>query len=146
MGKQDAREEEIIEVSKKAAIYNNIKKFKLGYKTLLGERGLTLSGGQIQRVSIARALIKDPQILLFDDCLSAVDTDTEEKIIKNLKEFSQNKTTIIVSHRISSVKDADHVIVLERGKIIEQGEHQKLIDLKGFYYDLFNKQQDEKEY
>jgi ATP-binding cassette subfamily B protein len=146
LGKQDAREEEIIEVSKKAAIHKNIKKFKLGYKTLLGERGLTLSGGQIQRVSIARALIKDPQILLFDDCLSAVDTDTEEKILKNLKEFSQNKTTIIVSHRISSVKDADHVIVLERGKIIEQGEHQKLIDLKGFYYDLFNKQQDEKEY
>ena len=146
LGKQDAREEEIIEASKKAAIHKNIKKFKQGYKTLLGERGLTLSGGQIQRVSIARALIKDPQILLFDDCLSAVDTDTEEKILKNLKEFSQNKTTIIVSHRISSVKDADHVIVLERGKIIEQGEHQKLIDLKGFYYDLFNKQQDEKEY
>ena len=146
LGKQDAREEEIIEASKKAAIHKNIKKFKLGYKTLLGERGLTLSGGQIQRVSIARALIKDPQILLFDDCLSAVDTDTEEKILKNLKEFSQNKTTIIVSHRISSVKDADHVIVLERGKIIEQGEHQKLIDLKGFYYDLFNKQQNEKEY
>ena len=146
LGKQDAREEEIIEVSKKAAIHKNIKKFKLGYKTLLGERGLTLSGGQIQRLSIARALIKDPQILLFDDCLSAVDTDTEEKILKNLKEFSQNKTTIIVSHRISSVKDADHVIVLERGKIIEQGEHQKLIDLKGFYYDLFNKQQNEKEY
>lgn len=146
LGKQDAREEEIIEASKKAAIHKNIKKFKQGYKTLLGERGLTLSGGQIQRLSIARALIKDPQILLFDDCLSAVDTDTEEKILKNLKEFSQNKTTIIVSHRISSVKDADHVIVLERGKIIEQGEHQKLIDLKGFYYDLFNKQQNEKEY
>ena len=146
LGKQDAREEEIIEASKKAALHKNIKKFKQGYKTLLGERGLTLSGGQIQRVSIARALIKDPQILLFDDCLSAVDTDTEEKILKNLKEFSQNKTTIIVSHRISSVKDADHVIVLERGKIIEQGEHQKLIDLKGFYYDLFNKQQNEKEY
>lgn len=146
LGKQDATEEEIIEASKKAAIHKNIKKFNQGYKTLLGERGLTLSGGQIQRVSIARALIKDPQILLFDDCLSAVDTDTEEKILKNLKEFSQNKTTIIVSHRISSVKDADHVIVLERGKIIEQGEHQKLIDLKGFYYDLFNKQQNEKEY
>ena len=146
LGKQDATEEEIIEASKKAAIHKNIKKFNQGYKTLLGERGLTLSGGQIQRVSIARALIKDTQILLFDDCLSAVDTDTEEKILKNLKEFSQNKTTIIVSHRISSVKDADHVIVLERGKIIEQGEHQKLIDLKGFYYDLFNKQQNEKEY
>jgi len=146
LGKQNATEEEIIEASKKAAIHKNIKKFKQGYKTLLGERGLTLSGGQIQRVSIARALIKDPQILLFDDCLSAVDTDTEEKILKNLKEFSQNKTTIIVSHRISSVKDSDHVIVLERGKIIEQGEHHKLIDLKGFYFDLFNKQQNEKQY
>ena len=146
LGKQNATEEEIIEASKKAVIHKNIKKFKQGYKTLLGERGLTLSGGQIQRVSIARALIKDPQILLLDDCLSAVDTDTEEKILKNLKEFSQNKTTIIVSHRISSVKDADHVILLERGKIIEQGEHHKLIDLKGFYFDLFNKQQNEKEY
>ena len=146
LGKRDATEKEIIEASKKAAIHKNIKKFKQGYKTLLGERGLTLSGGQIQRVSIARALIKDPQILLFDDCLSAVDTDTEEKILKNIKDFSHNKTTIIVSHRISSVKDADHVIVLETGKIIEEGEHQKLIDLRGVYFDLFNKQQNEKEY
>ena len=146
LGKRDASEEEIIESSKKAAIHKSIKKFKQGYQTLLGERGLTLSGGQIQRVSIARALIKNPKILLFDDCLSAVDTDTEEKILKNLKEFSKDKTTIIVSHRISSVKDTDHIIVLDQGKIIEQGTHQKLIDLKGFYFDLFNKQQNEKEY
>ena len=146
LGKRDASEEEIIESSKKAAIHKSIKKFKQGYQTLLGERGLTLSGGQIQRVSIARALIKNPKILLFDDCLSAVDTDTEEKILKNLKEFSKEKTTIIVSHRISSVKDTDHIIVLDQGKIIEQGTHQKLIDLKGFYFDLFNKQQNEKEY
>ena len=146
LGKRDASEEEIIEASKKAAIHKSIKKFKQGYQTLLGERGLTLSGGQIQRVSIARALIKNPKILLFDDCLSAVDTDTEEKILKNLKEFSKDKTTIIVSHRISSVKDTDHIIVLYQGKIIEQGTHQKLIDLKGFYFDLFNKQQNEKEY
>ncbi|RPG64703.1 MAG: ABC transporter ATP-binding protein [Flavobacteriaceae bacterium TMED42] len=146
LGKRDASEEEIIEASKKAAIHKSIKKFKQGYQTLLGERGLTLSGGQIQRVSIARALIKNPKILLFDDCLSAVDTDTEEKILKNLKEFSKDKTTIIVSHRISSVKDTDHIIVLDQGKIIEQGKHQKLIDLKGFYFDLFNKQQNEKEY
>jgi ATP-binding cassette subfamily B protein len=146
LGKRDASEEEIVEASKKAAIHKSIKKFKQGYKTLLGERGLTLSGGQIQRVSIARALIKNPDVLLFDDCLSAVDTDTEEKILKNLKEFSQDKTTIIVSHRISSVKDADHIIVLDHGKIIEQGTHQKLLDLKGSYFDLFNKQQNEKEY
>ncbi|MCH1453101.1 MAG: ABC transporter ATP-binding protein/permease, partial [Flavobacteriaceae bacterium] len=116
LGKRDASEEEIVEASKKAAIHKSIKKFKQGYKTLLGERGLTLSGGQIQRVSIARALIKNPDVLLFDDCLSAVDTDTEEKILKNLKEFSQDKTTIIVSHRISSVKNADHIIVLDHGK------------------------------
>ena len=146
LGKRDASEEEIVEASKKAAIHKSIKKFKQGYKTLLGERGLTLSGGQIQRVSIARALIKNPDVLLFDDCLSAVDTDTEEKILKNLKEFSQDKTTIIVSHRISSVKDADHIIVLDHGKIIERGTHQKLLDLKGSYFNLFNKQQNEKEY
>jgi ATP-binding cassette subfamily B protein len=146
LGKRDASEEEIVEASKKAAIHKSIKKFKQGYKTLLGERGLTLSGGQIQRVSIARALIKNPDVLLFDDCLSAVDTDTEEKILKNIKEFSQDKTTIIVSHRISSVKDADHIIVLDHGKIIERGTHQKLLDLKGSYFDLFNKQQNEKEY
>jgi len=145
-GKRDATEEEIFEASKKAAIHKSIKKFSQGYKTLLGERGLTLSGGQIQRVSIARALIKNPKILLFDDCLSAVDTDTEEKILKNLKEFSEDKTTIIVSHRISSVKDADHIIVLDHGKIIEQGTHKKLLDKKGFYLDLFNKQLNEKEY
>ena len=146
LGKVGATKKEIIAASKKAAIHKSIKKFKQGYQTLLGERGLTLSGGQIQRVSIARALIKDPEILLFDDCLSAVDTDTEEKILKGLKEYSQNKTTIIVSHRISSVKDADHIIVLEQGKIIEEGDHQKLLDLRGFYFDLFNKQQNEKEY
>ena len=146
LGKQSATEDEIIQASKKAVIHKNIIKFKQGYKTILGERGLTLSGGQIQRVSIARALIKDPQILLFDDCLSAVDTDTEEKILKNIKDFSQNKTTLIVSHRISSVKDADHIIVLDRGKIIEEGMHQELIDLKGFYFDLFNKQNNEKEF
>jgi ATP-binding cassette subfamily B protein len=145
-GKRDAIEEEIIEASINGSIHNNIKKFKEGYKTLLGERGLTLSGGQIQRVSIARALIKDPKILLFDDCLSAVDTDTEEKILKNLKSFCQNKTTIIVSHRISSVKDADNIIVLDKGSIIEKGDHQELLIQKGFYYELFNKQQNEKQY
>ena len=144
-GKQGATDQEIIEASKKADIHSSIKKFRHGYKTLLGERGLTLSGGQIQRLSIARALIKDPEILLFDDCLSAVDTDTEEKILKNLSEFCQGKTSVIVSHRISSVKDADQIIVLDRGKIIENGPHQKLLDIKGFYFDLFNKQQTEKD-
>ena len=113
---------------------------------MLGERGLTLSGGQIQRVSIARALIKDPEILLFDDCLSAVDTGTEEKILKNLKNLCAKKTTIIVSHRISTVKDADHIIVLDKGKIVQKGNHQNLLQIEGLYLDLFNKQQNEKEY
>ena len=146
LGKVDATDQEIKEACKTAAIHKNILKFKEGYRTLLGERGLTLSGGQIQRISIARAIIKDPEILLFDDCLSAVDTDTEESILKNLKNYSQNKTTIIVSHRISSIKDADNIVVLDQGKIIEQGDHQKLFNLEGFYFDLFNKQQNEKEY
>ena len=145
-GKRGVSEEEIINASKNAVIHKSIKKFKNSYKTLLGERGLNLSGGQIQRVAIARALIKDPEIFLFDDCLSAVDTDTEEKILKNLKDFCTNKTTIIVSHRISSVKDADHIIVLDKGKIIEKGNHQNLLRIKGLYFDLFNKQQNEKEY
>ena len=145
-GKRGATEQEIINASKNAAIHKSTKKFKNGYKTLLGERGLTMSGGQIQRVSIARALIKDSEILLLDDCLSAVDTDTEEKILKNLKYFCKNKTMIIVSHRISSVKDADIIIVLDKGKIVEKGKHQNLLQNRGLYFELFNKQQNEKEY
>merc|ERR1711916_162021 len=100
--------------------------FKKGYETILGERGITLSGGQKQRVSIARAIIKDPKILLFDDCLSAVDTETEEEILSNLYRISRDKTTLIVSHRVSSVKNADQILVLENGKIIQQGAHNEL--------------------
>ena len=116
-------------------------KFKDGYKTLLGERGVTLSGGQIQRVSIARVFIKDPKILLLDDCLSAVDTDTEEEILKHLKSISSDKTTIIVSHRISSIKHADQIIVFENGQIVQQGKHKDLIEIKGYYKKLSEKQQ-----
>ena len=144
LGKKDANDSEIIAASKNAVVHDNILDFKEGYKTLLGERGVTLSGGQIQRVSIARALIKDPEILLFDDCLSAVDTDTEEKILKNLNVFCKNKTSIIVSNRVSSVKKAHHIIVLDKGRIIEEGNHEKLLKNKGTYAELFNKQQDEK--
>jgi ATP-binding cassette subfamily B protein len=144
LGKKDANDSEIIAASKNAVVHDNILDFKEGYKTLLGERGVTLSGGQIQRVSIARALIKDPEILLFDDCLSAVDTDTEEKILKNLNVFCKNKTSIIVSNRVSSVKEAHHIIVLDKGRIIEEGNHEKLLKNKGTYAELFNKQQDEK--
>jgi len=140
-GKPEATEEAIQTVAKKAAVHDNIIKFKEGYKTLLGERGVTLSGGQIQRVSIARALIKDPQILLLDDCLSAVDTDTEEEILSHLKSVTKNITTLIVSNRISSLKHANQIVVFENGKIIQQGQHADLIEVDGYYKDLFEIQQ-----
>ena len=140
-GAVDAKEDEIIAATKKAAVHKNIIEFKGGYKTLLGERGVTLSGGQIQRVSIARVLIKDPTILLLDDCLSAVDTDTEEEILKHLKSVSKDKTTLIVSHRISSIKHADQIIVFENGEIVQQGKHVDLIGVKGYYKELSEKQQ-----
>ena len=143
-GKSDASFEEIEAAAKSSAVSENIERFKEGYKTLLGERGVTLSGGQIQRISIARALIKDPEILLFDDCLSAVDSDTEEEILKNLNESSKEKTTLIVSHRISSVKEADCIIVIEQGEIIEQGTHSDLMKKDGFYNRLYLKQNTEK--
>ena len=139
-GKRDASLEEIVEAAKNAAVHDNIKDFKDGYKTLLGERGVTLSGGQIQRLSIARALIKDPMILLFDDCLSAVDADTEEKILAHLNRVSQDKTTCIVSHRVSSVKNADKIIVLKEGEIIQQGTHNELLKTAGHYRELAEKQ------
>ena len=140
-GSINASQENIVEASKKAAVHENIINFKEGYKTQLGERGVTLSGGQIQRISIARALIKDSNILILDDCLSAVDTDTEEEILKHLKLISKNKTTLIVSHRISSLKHADQIIVFENGEIVQQGKHIDLIGVKGYYKELFEKQQ-----
>ena len=118
----------------------NIIKFSKGYDTVLGERGITLSGGQKQRVSIARAIIKSPQILLFDDCLSAVDTETEEKILNNLKKVTAGKTTIIVSHRISSAKNANKILVLDQGEIVQQGTHDQLINIDGYYKELYIKQ------
>ena len=143
-GRQNATLEEIEAAAKIANVHHNIAEFTEGYETLLGERGLTLSGGQIQRVSIARALIKNPEILLLDDCLSAVDTDTEEKILSNLKDNRQEKTTLIISHRLTSVMDADHILVLLEGKIIQSGTHRELVNQVGYYQDLFDKQQTEK--
>ncbi len=139
-GKEDATEEDVIEAAKNAQVHKNIIGFNKGYDTILGERGITLSGGQKQRVSIARAIIKSPEILLFDDCLSAVDTETEEKILKNLSKVSKGKTTIIVSHRVSSAKNASQIIVLDDGKIIQQGKHETLIDVDGYYKELYLKQ------
>jgi ATP-binding cassette subfamily B protein len=144
-GKEAATDDEVIKAAKDADVHKNIKKFTKGYDTILGERGITLSGGQKQRVSIARAIIKDPKILLFDDCLSAVDTETEEKILRNLRELTVGKTTIIVSHRVSSAKDADQIIVLEDGRIIQSGTHESLIKSDGYYKELFLKQLSEKE-
>lgn len=144
-GKEDATDEEVIEAATNAKVHKNIVKFKNGYDTILGERGITLSGGQKQRISIARAIIKRPEILLFDDCLSAVDTETEEKILKNLVKLTKDKTTIIVSHRVSSAKNADHIIVLDDGVVIQSGTHENLINVEGYYQELYTKQLSEKE-
>ena len=144
-GKEDASDDDVIEAAKNAKVHKNIIDFSKGYDTVLGERGITLSGGQKQRVSIARAIIKKPDILLFDDCLSAVDTETEEKILKNLVKLTKDKTTIIVSHRVSSAKNADKIIVLEDGKVIESGTHESLINTDGYYNELYTKQLSEKE-
>lgn len=144
-GKEDATDEEVIEAAKNARVHKNIMGFNKGYDTVLGERGITLSGGQKQRVSIARAIIKKPDILLFDDCLSAVDTETEEKILKNLIKLTKDKTTIIVSHRVSSAKNADKIIVLEDGMVLQSGSHETLINTNGYYKELFTKQLSEKE-
>ena len=144
-GNHKKTKDDMFEVSKKACIHDNITMFKNEYKTLIGERGVTLSGGQIQRLTIARAFIKNPKILLLDDCLSAVDTETEEKILRNIKEIRKNKTTIIVSHRISTVKRSDKIIVLKNGKIIQSGTHKNLIHKNGYYRNLNEKQKDEKQ-
>ncbi|PBJ06075.1 ABC transporter ATP-binding protein [Flavobacterium sp. ACN6] len=144
-GNQNATDEEVFEAAKNAVVHDNIIAFNKQYDTVLGERGITLSGGQKQRVSIARAIIKNPAILLFDDCLSAVDTETEEMILNNLFEISKDKTTIIVSHRVSSAKNADKIIILEDGRIIQQGSHNQLINQDGYYASLYLKQLSEKE-
>lgn len=144
-GKEEASKDEIIAAAKIAVVHNNIIDFTDGYQTILGERGVTLSGGQKQRISIARAIIKDPKILIFDDCLSAVDTETEEKILSNLKKISANKTAFIISHRVSSAKNADKIIVLDNGKITQQGTHNQLIKTEGYYKELYEQQLLEKE-
>lgn len=144
-GKEDASDEEVVAAAKIAHVDHNIQDFDLKYETVLGERGITLSGGQKQRVSIARAVIKNPAILLLDDCLSAVDTDTEEAILNNLKDYCKNKTTILISHRVSSAKNADNILILDDGKILQQGTHTQLLGQEGYYKELYIKQLSEKE-
>jgi len=131
---------EIETAAKQAAVHENISNFDKGYQTQLGERGITLSGGQKQRVSIARALVKKPSLLILDDSLSAVDTRTEEQILKNLHHFNKHSTTLIIAHRISSIKQANQILVLDAGEIIESGSHDQLLSQKGFYYELYQKQ------
>ena len=144
-GDENASMDEIVEVAKKAVVHENIVGFTKKYDTILGERGITLSGGQKQRVSIARALLKNPKIYLFDDCLSAVDTETEEEILSNLKQASQHTTTLIVSHRVSSAKNADKIIVLEDGQILQEGTHEQLNNIEGYYKELYLDQLSEKD-
>lgn len=133
-------EERVIKAAKAAALHENVSNFTHAYETMLGERGITLSGGQKQRLSIARALIKNPEILILDDCLSAVDTHTEAEILQNLRPIMQDKTSFIVSHRVSTVKDADFIIVLHEGEIVESGNHLQLLQKQGIYCTLYNKQ------
>ncbi|HEY0667305.1 MAG TPA: ABC transporter ATP-binding protein [Sphingobacteriaceae bacterium] len=139
-GLDEASDEQVEMAAKNAAVYTNIMGFEKGFQTLIGERGVTLSGGQKQRVSIARAIIKEPQILIFDDCLSAVDTRTEETILSNLSRIMRGKTTVLISHRVSTIKNADQIIVLDGGRIIESGNHKTLMKTRGAYYKLYEKQ------
>jgi ATP-binding cassette subfamily B protein len=137
---REAAMEEISAAARAADVEDSIQSFPSSYETLLGERGINLSGGQKQRISIARALINNPHILLFDDCLSAVDTHTEDRIIRNLRQIMKGKTSIMIAHRISTVKDADLIIYLDQGRITEQGTHDELLNLNGAYASLHRKQ------
>ena len=139
-GNEKASIKEVEEFCKISGIHNEIIKLKDGYHTVLGERGINLSGGQKQRICIARALIKNPKILILDDCLSALDTETEKNIIQSLKKYIGNTTTIISSHRLSSIQNLDDIIVLSDGKILQKGNHEKLVSQKGYYKELYKKQ------
>ncbi len=139
-GAEDATDEEVRRAAQAANIAAEIEGFPDGYKTLVGERGLTLSGGQKQRTAIARALIRNPRILILDDALASVDTQTEDRILNHLREIMQGRTTIFISHRVSTVRNADHIAVLHDGEIVELGTHDELIERNGYYTDLYNKQ------
>ncbi len=142
-GIDDATDEAVIQAAKQASIHSEIEKFQAGYDTMIGERGVTLSGGQKQRISIARALLKEPKLVIFDDCLSAVDARTEKEIIGNLYRFLNDKTAVIITHRIFSLFEFDKIIVLDDGKIVEQGKHQELLNLNGYYADMYKRQQEQ---
>ena len=140
-GVESASQEQILVASEQAQLKKEVEEFDHGFQTLIGERGVTLSGGQKQRATLARALIRRPRILILDDSLSAVDTHTEEAILGHLRQIMKESTTLIIAHRISSLRDADRIVVLDEGSIVEQGTHQQLVELDGFYADLFKRQQ-----
>jgi ATP-binding cassette subfamily B protein len=140
LGVESASDEEVRDAADSANIAGDIESFPEGYQTVVGERGITLSGGQKQRTAIARALIRNPCILILDDALSSVDTHTEDKILNHLREVMRGRTTIFISHRVSTVRNADRIAVLHGGRIVEQGTHDELIALDGYYNDLYNKQ------
>lgn len=144
-GLREVNKDTVLEVSKIAHFDKDIEDFPLQYDTMVGERGITFSGGQKQRASLARALAINPKILILDDSFSAVDTNTEEEILKNLRNFMKDRTSVIISHRISTVKDADKIIVISDSKIVEEGNHEKLVAMGGIYADLHFKQLLEKE-
>ena len=137
---EDKKSDTIINAAMMADVDGNIREFSEGYETILGERGVTVSGGQKQRISIARALMKDAPILILDDAVSAVDVRTEKTILENLKVTRQGKTTILIAHRISTLQDADKIIVIDEGKIAEMGSHEQLVAQGGIYADMYNRQ------
>jgi ATP-binding cassette subfamily B protein len=137
--------EKIKEAASIARFDKDVVDFPKQFDTIIGERGITLSGGQKQRATLARALVLDPKILILDDSFSAVDTNTEEEILRNLKKFMQGRTSIIISHRVSTVKDADKIVIIDKGKIAEEGTHEELLALNGLYADIYYKQLLEKE-
>jgi ATP-binding cassette, subfamily B, multidrug efflux pump len=139
-GKQDATDEEVRSAAQAANIATDIEEFPEQYQTMVGERGITLSGGQKQRTAIARAIIRNPRILILDDALSSVDTHTEDKILNHLREIMQDRTTIFISHRVSTVRNADRIAVLHAGRVVELGTHDELLARNGYYSDLYNKQ------
>jgi ATP-binding cassette subfamily B multidrug efflux pump len=144
-GADDISKEDIIQAAKDADLYENILEFPKGFETMLGERGITLSGGQKQRASIARAIVRNPKILILDDSLSAVDTNTENTILNSLARIMEGRTSVIISHRVSSAKLADKIIVLDEGKIIEQGTNESLLAANGVYKELYEKQLNQEE-